>query len=198
MVSSEAKKITPKGKQSRKKIIDAGLASFKQKGYEETTVQDICSSLNIAVGTFYHYFSSKHDLILTLNSDMNAELTEYYQKLDKSSYKEAILKVINFYMGIYLANGVDLLNNVYRGFIFSGDNLFDLDKFALFWILQDAFRNGQEAGEFAREYDAVFLAETLKGIFFLNSTLWCNHRDEELFKENIIQKTKKYLHLVSR
>ena len=198
MLSSETKKITPKGKQSRKKIIDAALASFRQKGYEQTTIQDICSSLNIAVGTFYHYFSSKHDLFLAMNTGMNEELDGYYQQLDKNSYTEVILKVINYYMEIYLSYGVDLITNVYRGFIFSGDNLFDLNKFALFWILQDAFKKGQETGEFAREYDIVFLAETLKSIFFLNSTLWCNHRDEELFKESTRQKTKMFLQLVSR
>jgi len=47
----------------RAEIVDAAEALFASKGYASTTVSDILAALNIAKGTFYHYFASKEELM---------------------------------------------------------------------------------------------------------------------------------------
>ena len=47
----------------RSEILDVAQKRFYQDGYEQTSVQDIISEVGIAKGTFYHYFSSKLDLL---------------------------------------------------------------------------------------------------------------------------------------
>jgi AcrR family transcriptional regulator len=47
----------------KNEILDAAETLFSQKGYAKTTVNDILSLLGIAKGTFYHYFTSKEELM---------------------------------------------------------------------------------------------------------------------------------------
>ncbi len=45
------------------KIINVAQTLFYQKGYERTSVNEIIKKIDIAKGTFYHYFNSKEDLL---------------------------------------------------------------------------------------------------------------------------------------
>jgi len=47
----------------RDEILDAAQKLIYSKGYEQMTVQDILESVQIAKGTFYHYFDSKQTLL---------------------------------------------------------------------------------------------------------------------------------------
>ena len=52
-----------KGDSKRLQIIDAAEKLFYKKGYEQTSVQDIISSLGLSKGGFYHHFDSKLALL---------------------------------------------------------------------------------------------------------------------------------------
>jgi Transcriptional regulator len=56
------------GDERRKEILLTARALFVQKGYDQTSVNDILKIVDIAKGTFYYYFSSKeevlHDIIM--------------------------------------------------------------------------------------------------------------------------------------
>lgn len=45
------------------KILQTSLTLFDQKGYRETSIQDIVDSLGVTKGTFYYYYSSKEELL---------------------------------------------------------------------------------------------------------------------------------------
>ena len=47
----------------RTEILDAAENLFAAKGYASTAISDILEALNIAKGTFYHYFASKEALM---------------------------------------------------------------------------------------------------------------------------------------
>jgi TetR/AcrR family transcriptional repressor of nem operon len=49
---------------SRKKLLDAALYLIRAKGYEATTVDDICHEAGLTKGGFFHHFKSKEDLAL--------------------------------------------------------------------------------------------------------------------------------------
>ena len=50
----------------RKEILDAAQRLIYTKGYEQMSIQDILSDLQISKGAFYHYFDSKGDLLEAL------------------------------------------------------------------------------------------------------------------------------------
>jgi AcrR family transcriptional regulator len=54
---------TDKGEQTRSAIFDAALQSFREKGFEPTTMRDIASAANVALGSAYYYFPGKEAII---------------------------------------------------------------------------------------------------------------------------------------
>lgn len=49
-------------KDSRDKLLDAALHVIRQKGYDATTVDDICAEAGLTKGAFFHHFASKEEL----------------------------------------------------------------------------------------------------------------------------------------
>ena len=54
---------------TRSKIKEAAKIEFSEKGYHNTSVSDIISSIGMAQGSFYHYFKNKHSLFKELLQD---------------------------------------------------------------------------------------------------------------------------------
>ncbi len=52
----------PETKDSRDKLLDAALHVIRQKGYDATTVDDICAEAGLTKGAFFHHFASKEAL----------------------------------------------------------------------------------------------------------------------------------------
>lgn len=53
---------TARGQETLEKIYEAAILAFEKKGYYETSVSEIASLANIAIGTFYIYFKDKTTL----------------------------------------------------------------------------------------------------------------------------------------
>ena len=54
--------VTQRGRRTRAQLIEAARKVFEEKGYVDTRIGDITSAANVAHGTFYTYFESKHEL----------------------------------------------------------------------------------------------------------------------------------------
>ena len=52
-----------KGIERRDQIIEAAERLFYEKGYEQTSVQDVLDALSLSKGGFYNYFQSKIELL---------------------------------------------------------------------------------------------------------------------------------------
>jgi AcrR family transcriptional regulator len=46
----------------RRRILDAALACFDEKGVAGTTIEDICAAADLRVGSIYHHFQGKDDV----------------------------------------------------------------------------------------------------------------------------------------
>ena len=51
---------------TRDRLLQTAMEVFAERGYHGTTVDDIVSASRTSKGAFYHYFSSKQDVFLTL------------------------------------------------------------------------------------------------------------------------------------
>jgi AcrR family transcriptional regulator len=74
---------TQRAEDTRRRIYEAALDLFREKGFEQTTMRDIAAKAGVALGGAYYYFSSKEAIVLA-----------FYQEMQESSH-EAILHAIS-------------------------------------------------------------------------------------------------------
>ena len=55
---------------------------FNEKGYEETTIDEIIAGSNTSKGSFYHYFNSKDELLSSLSELFDVKYEEEMANLD--------------------------------------------------------------------------------------------------------------------
>ena len=61
-------KVVPHYKeQARKRIVEAALRVFAEKGYHEATMEDVADRLGVSEGTIYLYFKSKRELFKAIS-----------------------------------------------------------------------------------------------------------------------------------
>jgi len=58
------KKVTPKGKLTGDKILDAALDLFRAKGYDNATMRDIAARAGVATGAAYRHYRSKDAIVM--------------------------------------------------------------------------------------------------------------------------------------
>lgn len=69
-------RVTARAEDTRRKIYDAAMAMFREKGFNETTMRDIASKAGVALGGAYYYFSSKDAFVLEFYRDMQEQSNE--------------------------------------------------------------------------------------------------------------------------
>ncbi len=65
---------------TRRALLDAADRLFQDKGYEATTLDEICEAAGISLRTFFRYFESKRDLALYENMRNIARLRELFAR----------------------------------------------------------------------------------------------------------------------
>jgi AcrR family transcriptional regulator len=53
---------TERQRARRQAVVDAGLALLRERDYDKIQMKDVAEAANVALGTLYHYFSSKEHL----------------------------------------------------------------------------------------------------------------------------------------
>ena len=62
--------------QARQTILNAAARQFKVQGFSNTSIAGIMQAANLGVGTFYNYFGSKEEVLLTLARNLREGVEE--------------------------------------------------------------------------------------------------------------------------
>ena len=102
---------TARGEKTLRKILDAALLEFGQKGFHESSIVGITRRAKVALGTFYTYFDSKEAVFAALVRDMSAQVRDYVAPAlaEAKSGLDAELKALESYLGF-----VERHKEVYR------------------------------------------------------------------------------------
>ena len=93
------------GGSSSDRLLDAALALFAERGYEQTTVDDIAERAGVSRSTFFRTYRSKEDVIFPVHDQL---LGAIRQRLDTSTEATALLAVsdaVRLVLRHYLAEG---------------------------------------------------------------------------------------------
>lgn len=100
-------------------LMSAAAALFVSKGIEATTIDDIVARAGVAKGTFYHYFSTKTDVITALRARFTQDfLSRAAAAIDERAADDHAGRLsawLRGAVGTYLAN-VELHDVVFHDF----------------------------------------------------------------------------------
>ena len=65
----------------QQEMIYGAARVFAQRGYDQTTMQDLAASMGLATGALYHYFGSKEQLLIRICDQLVEPLLERARKL---------------------------------------------------------------------------------------------------------------------
>lgn len=81
---------------TKNKITECANNLFTTKNYENVKITEICKCAGVSVGAFYHYFSSKEDIINDAYNDFDTLTEEMMVSKSFASRIEAILFLIYY------------------------------------------------------------------------------------------------------
>ena len=171
------KKVKSKSERTKEKIYQTAISLFIEKGYENTTVQEITEKVDVAKGTFFTHFPTK-DSILTYLGEQRLDMMKNDLEIELmsiSSAKEQILKIFEF---LALANeedkeitkliSLEILKNLYSPELKNEvENLLELNSF-----IERILKKGQQAGEFKKDFSPNQVADILIGVYFFILLKW--------------------------
>lgn len=110
------KKLTRKQQavQTRNRILDSSLELMRTYPFYKIKIKDICEKADVTTGAFYHYFSSKEDIIVQLYLRIDQEFTEYYSVLRGDTYRDKIREYLKRHAKFAEKCGIESTRNVYR------------------------------------------------------------------------------------
>jgi AcrR family transcriptional regulator len=150
-------------------IMETGIQLFGEKGFKETSIQDLMDELKVTKGTFYYYYKSKEELLKDIHLQYINRLVQHQESIinDESLNCEQKLYQI-IYSLIHDIKKEGLTAKVFfREMRHLSDENLDVivskrDKFRL--NIQSIVEEGNAAGEFRTDLPADIVTFGILGI----------------------------------
>jgi len=96
---------------SKQKIIDTTIDLIRKNGADYITVRNVCAAADLSIGTFYHYFRDKDDLLMYFVRETSFERCSLKTPLNRigDRISELYMLLINRYMEF----GLDFMKSFY-------------------------------------------------------------------------------------
>ena len=113
----------------RAEIMDAAMILFMEKGYTNTTTQDIVDKVNISRGLLYYHFKNKEDILYCLVEQYSDRLLKDIYSIVYYEDKTAIEKIRSFIdVTIISSENVSAEGTVLQKTVDLEENQYMLDK----------------------------------------------------------------------
>jgi AcrR family transcriptional regulator len=162
--------------EQRRAILDAAVALFRKRGYEQTRVQDIIARLRISEATFFNYFPTKDALLYEFAvEDIERSTTAIRDELERHdrSVPDRIRSIMSSWLFGWASDRQFNALVVNRTRLLAGPRG-ELREKALrnYDLLAELFTEGQKRGEIRSDMDPLQLSEMLEGIFVITAGNW--------------------------
>jgi len=173
---------------TKNKIYKAAVGLFKDKGYENVTVSEICQKAGVSVGCFYNSFPSKDQLIL----EEFVEANKYYERiyLELPPDLDYLEKIVKFMDGVHeysIQTGKERFRASYCSLIGPGKktDYFLNEERPFFKITLKLIEEGQKNGILRREYSPREITLMIVASMYGYHYTWLIYDDFDLKKVGI-------------
>ena len=142
---------------TKSRIVEAAWALFYEKGYDDTTVEDIVRRSETSKGSFYHYFESKDALLGSLAYLFDAKYEELEGGIADGEDAFEVLLRLNRELFDMIEKRVDvaLLSRLISAQLMVKGERSLLDRDRLYYkLLRRIVLRGQERGELTSDRSA--------------------------------------------
>lgn len=135
----------------KERILEVAWKLFFEKGYENTTIDEIIRICGISKGGFYHHFSAKDDLLNHLSYLFDEQYKKLSEELDDSLSAMEKLYYYTENLFRYIEDNVpsDILSLVLSTQVTKNGEKCLLDERRVYFVtLNNIMAQGQKSGEF--------------------------------------------------
>lgn len=165
-----------KKKQNKQAILEAAIALFSERGYDNTSIEQIARIAGVGKGTVYSYFQTKREII---KGFCEFELEKIHIELVKSSNKNA--SVLEQMLTIYMTEFRHVTQNREFGRLYMREAVFpkdtevqdnlDIDD-KYFQMLFPILEKGQERGELRKDAELLHITAHFYSLYVLIISSW--------------------------
>lgn len=182
--------------QTKNKIFTAATELFNEMGFDKVTIRDICKKAEVALGTFYLHFNSKHEILYEIyhKADDVFEYKQISERKDLNSF-EKIVEIIQVQLSMASTFHLksDSIKQLYIYQIESDNKYFLSEDRNLFKQLHKIVEDAQLCGEIRNDVNSHDISWRIlrfsRGIIFD----WCIHNCDYDIIEFGIQEVTFYL-----
>ena len=100
MIKEYKTKTMEKKEEKEKKLLDSAFLLFTEKGFKDTSIQEIVDHAGVAKGTFYLYFKDKYDiqdiLITYKSNQLFLKAIKHVNKLKINNFEDRFIAIIDY------------------------------------------------------------------------------------------------------
>lgn len=175
----------------RQQILKASRRLFKEKGYEDTMIEDVADKADISKATLYNYFPNKESLLVGTLEDQTETCRRYIEERGDAGSYERIKSALEFLVldsipFISISRRILFLNACETSHMYGKVN----DIKELFAKLAE---EAKQEGVFCDDVDNVEIVELLMSIYLNSQFQWKDI--EDLTEEQCIERIERMLGL---
>ncbi len=165
----------------RERIFRAALEIFAERGFLETTVEDITEAADVGKGTFFNYFPTKEHVLATLGSERIAAIERALDQARKGPVLPVLRDLATDLAG-QSQQSAALLRAIYAAHASCEPVRAELEKRLHTGrrLLAQIFALAQERGEIRRDRSAAELARLTQLVVFGVTLAWAMNPDSSL------------------
>ncbi|MCC8060170.1 MAG: TetR/AcrR family transcriptional regulator [Clostridiales bacterium] len=145
-------KRTIKSAETKTRIIEAGKKILRQYGYQQMTIEEICTEAKVSTGSFYHFFKSKQELINHIFPYEN-DFMEWAEKKEITDISQLIDIYIEGYIDTFKRLGAEAFYMTvfapYNDFI--GNKSMYVRKRPIYSFFSEKLLQAKERGELRQD-----------------------------------------------
>jgi AcrR family transcriptional regulator len=167
----------------RERLFRSALNLFAQKGYAETTVEDITNAADVGKGTFFNYFPSKDHILIAFAEMQLAKLkTAAAEARHTQTPMPDFLRSLGVRMTEEPTKNPDIVRALLLAYLSSTpvrEVMLDLQKRVLA-VHTEMIAMGQERGEIRGDLPPLEIAQVFRQAIFGTLLIWSLYADGSL------------------